>query len=64
MIPNEGHLRRVLTAYFKYYNNFRVQQSLGMDTPEGRTAHGFHDGEVIATPHIGGLHHHYERKAA
>jgi len=64
MILNERHLRRVLTAYFEYYNRFRVHQSLDMDAPEEKTAHAPHEGEVIAIPHGGGLHHHYERKAA
>ena len=64
MILNERHLRRVLVAYFEYYNRFRVHQSLDMDAPEGRTVQGPHDGDVTAIPHVGGLHHHYERKAA
>jgi hypothetical protein len=34
-----------------------------MDAPEGREIQAS-EGNVIAIPHVGGLHHHYERKAA
>jgi len=64
IIFSEGHLRRVLKNYFEYYNRYRVHQSLEMDAPEGRMAQTIHEGKVIAIPHVGGLHHHYERKAA
>ena len=64
IIFSEGHLRRVLKNYFEYYNRYRVHQSLEMDAPEGRTAQTIHEGKVTAIPHVGGLHHHYERKAA
>lgn len=64
IIFNERHLCRVLKKYFDYYNRYRVHQSLEMDTPEGRKTQSSEKGKVIAIPHIGGLHHHYERKAA
>ena len=64
IIFSEGHLRRILKKYFEYYNRYRVHQSLEMDAPEGRMAQAIHEGKVIAIPHVGGLHHHYERKAA
>jgi len=64
IVFSEGHLRRILTKYFEYYNCFRVHQSLEMDTPEGRTAQTIHEEKVFAIPHLGGLHHHYERRAA
>ena len=58
------HLRRVLTKYFDYYNRYRVHQSLKMDAPDGRRIQPIEDGKVIAIPHVFGLHHHYERRAA
>ena len=64
IIFSEAHLRRVLKEYFEYYNHYRVHQSLEMDAPEGRKNQTFEEGNVIAIPHVGGLHHHYERKAA
>jgi hypothetical protein len=35
-----------------------------MDWPEGGNTQTVEKGKVIAIPHVGGLHHHYERKAA
>ncbi len=64
IILSERHLRRVLTEYFAYYNRYRVHQSLEMDAPEGRSAQATQEGNVVAVPHLGGLHHHYERRAA
>ncbi len=64
IIFSEAHLRRVLKEYFEYYNCYRVHQSLEMDAPEGRKVQSPEQGNVIAIPHVGGLHHHYERKAA
>ena len=64
IIFSEGHLRRVLTKYFEYYNRYRVHRSLEMDAPEGRRTQTLEEGNVIAIPHVGGLHFHYERRAA
>ena len=64
IILNERHLRRVLKDYFEYYNRYRVHQSLEMDAPAGRKIHNTEQGKVVAVPHLGGLHHHYERRAA
>jgi len=64
IILNERHLHRVLRDYFEYHNRHRVHQSLEMDAPAGRKIHDTIDSKVVAVPHVGGLHHHYERKAA
>lgn len=64
IILNERHLRRVLKDYFEYYNRYRVHQSLEMDAPAGRKIHNTGQGKVVAIPHLGGLHHHYERRVA
>ena len=64
IILSERHLRRVLKDYFEYYNRWHVHQSLEMDAPAGRKTQNKEEGNVIAIPHVGGLHHHYERRAA
>ena len=64
IILSERHLRRVLRDYFEYYNRYRVHQSLEMDAPAGRKIYNTEKGNVDALPHLGGLHHHYERRAA
>ena len=64
IIFSEANLRRVLTKYFEYYNYYRVHQSPEMDAPEGRETHVIERGNVVPIPHLGRLHHHYERRAA
>ena len=62
IVFNEEHLGRVLRSYFRYYHRWRTHRSLDMDAPEHRPIQEV--GEVIQIPEIGGLHHHYERRAA
>ena len=64
IVLSERHLRRVLKEYFEYYNRYRVHQSLEMDAPAGRMIQSAANGKVVSIPHVGGLHHHYERRAA
>ena len=64
IILNERHLRRVLRSYFSYYHSWRVHQSLEMDAPEPRPVQQVEVGPVRKRPEVGGLHHHYERRAA
>jgi len=37
-VLNDRHLKRVLTSYFNYYHCWRTHLSLGMDSPESRSA--------------------------
>jgi putative transposase len=60
---NERALRRVLRAYLPYYHDWRTHLSLGKDAPRARQVDRA-TGPVVAVPHVGGLHHHYERRAA
>ena len=64
IVLNEPHLRRLLTDYLTYYHGFRTDLSLAMDCPVHHTVELPEAGEVIAVPEVGGLHHHYERRAA
>ena len=64
IILGESHLRRILARYFGYYHKFRTHLSLEKDTPELRAIQDTDLGPVIEVPEVGGLHHHYERKAA
>ena len=64
IILNESHLKRVLANYFNYYHRWRVHRSLDMDTPDPRPVQPPELGEVVELPNVGGLHHHYERRAA
>ena len=51
----EGHLRRVLQCYARYYNQFRAHRSLNKDTPVHRAE------TIISRPVLGGLHRQYCR---
>ena len=64
IVLNERHLKRLLTEYVSYYYRFRTHLSLDMDCPEPRAVEPPETGVVIAVPELGGLHHHYERRAA
>ena len=63
IIFGEDHLRRILGEYFRYYHRWRVHQSLE-DSPDGREVQPPEAGDVVQIREVGGLHHHYERKAA
>jgi len=55
----EGHLRRVLHSYARYYNVSRVHRALNKDAPIHRAIETL--GAIISRPVLGGLHHRYCR---
>jgi len=64
IVANERGLRRALHAYVTYYLKWRTHLSLDKDAPVSRPVATPTDGAIVAIPHLGGLHHHYERPAA
>lgn len=64
IIANERGLRRALAAYVAYYLKSRTHLSLNKDSPVSRPVAPPTAGPIVAIPHLGGLHHHYERSAA
>lgn len=64
IVLGERHLRRILTAYLTYYHGSRTHLSLEKDAPAPRRVQAIKEGQVIAFPEVGGLHHRYERRAA
>jgi putative transposase len=64
LVLHERHLRRLLTDYFRYYHRWRTHRALAMDTPVPRQVQPPKVGPVWEVPEVGGLHHHYERRAA
>jgi transposase InsO family protein len=64
IIANERGLRRALAAYIEYYLKSRTHLSLNKDSPVSRAVAPPTGGSIVAIPHLGGLHHHYERRAA
>ena len=59
IVVGEAHLRRVLRAYARYYNNIRTHWSLAKDAPVSRPIH--RTGAITSNTILGGLHHHYVR---
>jgi transposase InsO family protein len=64
IVLNERHLRRILRQYFADYHTCRTHLSLSKDSPKPRTVQPPDLGKVVAFLFLGGLHHHYGRKAA
>jgi hypothetical protein len=64
IVFNAQHLRCLLTDYLTYSHRFRTHLSLGMDCPEPQPVEPPEYGKVVAVPEVGGLQHHYERRAA
>ena len=64
IVLDEQHLRRILREYVDYYHSCRTHLSLEKDAPEPRRVESPAMGKVRAIPKVGGLHHHYTRRAA
>ena len=64
IVLGERHLRRILTDYLTYYHGARTHLSLEKDAPTPRRGQTLTEGDVVAFPDVGGLHHRYERRAA
>jgi putative transposase len=64
IVFNESCLRRILKAYFEYYEHSRTHLALKKDAPASRAVQPPSFGTVIELPQVGGLHHRYERRAA
>src|SRR5437899_205720 len=64
IVLSEGHLRRRLRSYLRYYHGSRTHLALEKDAPQPRAVEPPELGRVVALPHVGGLHHRYVRRAA
>jgi hypothetical protein len=69
-VPRSRHrgqrrgLHRVLTAHVTYYMQSRTHLALEKDAPISRPVMPAALGRIVLTPHVGGLHHRYDRAAA
>ncbi len=63
IVFGEEHLRRILLSYQTYYNEARTHLSLERNSPAPREVEPPSKGSVVAIPHLGGLHHCYQRAA-
>jgi transposase InsO family protein len=55
----EAHLRGILQAYARYYNDLRTHRSLDKDAPFSRPVQRI--GRITSHALLGGLHHRYMR---
>jgi len=63
IVLSERHLHRILTDYFDYDHNSRAHLSLDRNSPTPRHTEPPSEGQVVAIPQVGGLHHRYTRAA-
>ena len=63
IVLNEAHLRRLMISYLEYSHTVRPHLSLERNAPIPRSIEGRSEGEVMATPHVGGLYQGYRRAA-
>jgi transposase InsO family protein len=59
VVLGEAHLRPILRAYARYYNDIRTHRSLDKDAPISRPVQ--RTGSISSHAILGGLHHHYVR---
>ena len=64
IVLSRSHLHQLLKKYFAYYHDWRTHLGLDEDAPQGRRVELPQEGKIVAFPEVGGLHHHYERRAA
>jgi putative transposase len=57
-------VQRLMKLYCAYYERSRTHLSLAKDAPIPRPIAPAREGQVVAIPQVGGLHHRYERRAA
>ena len=63
IVFGERSLHRALTAYVSYYHNWRTHLALDKDAPRPKNT-ATAEGNVAEIREVGGLHNHYERRAA
>jgi hypothetical protein len=62
VILNARHLKQTLSSYFAYYHGSRTHLGLDKQCPQPRQVSSV--GRIVNIPHLGGLHHRYDRFAA
>jgi len=62
-VLNERPLHRLLRAYLAYYNAARPHHALDQNSPHPRSLAPPSRKRILAIPHLGGLHHRYQRVA-
>jgi putative transposase len=61
---NEAGVRTLMTRYRSYYERARTHLALDKDAPIPRPVMPPGEGDIVAIPEVGGLHHRDERRSA
>jgi putative transposase len=64
LILSEQQLRRLVNEYVQYFNEDRPHQGINQRIPAKLESSRLREGEIVARPVLGGLHHAYHRQAA
>lgn len=64
IILSDQQLHRLVKDYVQYFNSDRPHQGINQQIPSASTVPPAIEGDIIARPVLGGLHHAYRRKAA
>ena len=64
IVFNQRGLHRHVAEFLDYYHRHRTHLALEKDSPEPRPVQLPEAGRIVSVPRVGGLHHHYERRAA
>jgi len=54
---NEAGVRKLMTVYGSYYERARTHLALDKDAPIPRPIMSPGQGDIVAIPEVGGLHH-------
>lgn len=64
LVLSEKQLRRLVNEYAQYFNDDRPHQGINQRIPAQLEASRPGEGEIMARPVLGGLHHAYHRQVA
>ena len=65
IVLSQGHLKRLINEYVRYYHEDRTHLGPAKQTPSKRRANETREdgSHIVSMPRMGGLHHRYERAA-
>ena len=64
LILSQKQLYRIVKEYVDYFNDDRPHQGIHQRIPSAPASSPVGEGEIVARPVLGGLHHAYSRQAA
>ena len=64
LMLSEKHSRRLVKEYVAYFNEDRPHQGIHQRIPSAPMSSPVGEGEILARPALGGIHHAYSRQVA